>query len=179
MSSLTLTSDRARELLDYNSETGIFTWKERDIGASACPRTSKSWNTRYAGTTAGARGANGYLYINFDGRKHLAHRVAWLVTYGRLPTLELDHMDGDRANNRIANLRDVSASENNENRRRAQTTNKTTGLIGASRHSNGKGYVAQIIVKGVHKYLGYFQTAQEAHEAYVAAKRRFHRGCTI
>lgn len=179
MSRLALTAARADELLSFDADSGLFTWKSRDVNESASPRTTKSWNTRYAGKLAGARAGNGYIYINLDGRKHLAHRVAWLMTYGCLPNHEVDHMDGCRANNRISNLRDVTPSENNENRRCAQTTNKTTGLIGASLHSKGKGYVSQIIVKGKHKYLGYFKTAKEAHEAYVTAKRKLHRGCTI
>ena len=144
-------------LLDYDPETGVFTWRER---SDASPQ----WNGRYAGKIAGGidkRPRRSYIKIRIGGKLFYAHRLAWLWMTGTWPT-EIDHRDCDGVNNRWDNLR-VCTSRQNQGNRRAQRNN-TVGLKGVSR-SRGK-YFAQIRVDGLTQYLGTFDTAKAAHAAY-------------
>lgn len=106
----------------------------------------------------------------------MAHRLAWLYIYGKWPQNELDHLDGNRANNKIANLRDAGDVLNSQNRR-SPNKNNGVGLLGVSRH--GLRFKAMIGVNWKIKYLGIFDTKEEAHAVYVKAKRKLHAGCTI
>lgn len=162
MAKADLTAARVRELLDYNPDTGVFTWK-----ISPAQRIKR-------GTVAGA--AAEYVRIQIGGRKLRAHRLAWLYMTGAWPTQEVDHIDGDPLNNRWANLRNVSRVVNMQNQRQARSDNPTK-LLGA--HPHGRGYASTINVRGQTHYLGRFSTPEAAHAAYVAAKRRLHEGCTI
>lgn len=156
-----------RKTLDYNPETGEFKWK---INAS---------NRIKTGSIAGCKSdQNRRCQIRFKGKKHSAHRLAWLLHYGKWPERVIDHIDGDPFNNAIVNLRDVSGSLNQQNQRRAQFGSQT-GLLGVSPHKNSGKFKAQIQVLGKQKYLGLFLTPQEAHEVYLAAKRELHEGCTL
>ena len=163
MATSDLTAQRLRELLRYNPETGIFTR----------PRP-----TRYtqAGGDAGRLNNIGYMVVSIDRKKMLAHRLAWLYQTGGWPTAEVDHINGIRTDNRWENLRDVSPSTNQQNRR-APNRNNSAGLLGVSREK--KSWVAQIFHDGKRKRLGTFDTPEEAHAAYVAAKRVAHPGCTL
>lgn len=156
-----------KSALDYNPETGLFHW-----------RVAVAKNVR-AGSIAGSVDKQGgRLYIRFRRKDYLAYRLAWLLTYGNWPEGMIDHVDGNSLNNRIDNLRDVSRTVNGQNQRRAQSSNKT-GLLGVSWHKNGCKFVAQIQIDGKKKYLGLFTTAEAAHSSYLAAKRKYHEGCTI
>lgn len=152
-----LTADRLRDLLDYNSETGIFRWKVR------VARRVR------VGDIAGSAD-NGYREIRIDYTAYRAHRLAWLYAHGVWPK-EIDHINGVMDDNRLLNLRDATKSENQQNQRRAQSNNKT-GLLGVSLR-RGK-FQAQIMASGKNLHLGYFATAELAHAAYVQAKRRLH-----
>lgn len=153
---IALTADRLRELLDYDPETGVFTW-----------RVSRS--NVHAGTTAGsAHRVMGYRLIRVDGHKYMAHRLAWLYTTGRWPLGEIDHINRDGLDNRIVNLRDASRSQNAGNQKR-RTTN-TSGLKGAS-PLRGK-WQGKICVRGEQIYLGLFDTPEAAHAAYCAAAEK-------
>lgn len=160
-----LTAQRLREVLDYDPDTGVFTWKARLGGR------------RLAGQPAGiVNKAIGYAVIGLDGCRYYAHRLAWMFVHGRWPILHIDHINGDRADNRIANLRDVSAQTNMQNMRDAPGGGR---LIGASFDSKRGLFQSGIRVNGKRVRLGRFKTADEAHAAYVEAKRRLHVGCTI
>lgn len=95
---------------------------------------------------------------------------------GHWPTYQIDHINGDRSDNRLANLRDVSATVNAQNQRKAYANNRA-GLLGA--HRAGKRYVARIRMPQARIFLGGFASAEEAHAAYVAAKRLLHEGNTL
>ena len=114
--------------------------------------------------------------ISIDNRIYPAHRLAWLYTFGVWPSHHIDHIDGNKWNNRLANLRDVTRAVNMQNQKNAQSNNQS-GLAGAMK--NGNGWMARIRTNGNTKYLGTFPTVFQAHEAYLAAKRELHEGCTL
>ena len=163
----------ARALLDYDPLTGVLTWKHRDDAP-------KQWNVRYAGKPAGCVDSfYGYALIGIDGKSHRAHRLAWLHFYGSWPEGVVDHKNGVRTDNRISNLRDVSKTVNGQNQRAATRKNRSTGLLSASLHKRSGKYRADIKVDGRTKFLGNYDSADEAHQAYLEAKRALHEGCEI
>ena len=115
-------------------------------------------------------------YIRVAKRLYLAHRIVWLYMHGSWPEGDIDHINGERADNRSRNLRSVSRSVNNENRVVASADNKSTGLIGAHYHKYSGKFTSQIVVREQKFYLGYFDTAEEAHDAYMTAKAELHSG---
>jgi hypothetical protein len=157
------TAETLRGLLDYEPETGVFRWQVTR------GRLAK------AGAVAGTVNSRGYIRIMVNGTTFMAHRLAWLHTYGAWPKQQIDHINGDRANNRIANLRDVSQSTNQQNQLRAQKNN-TSGFLGVSWHKANKRWGAKIWANGQRLFLGLFDTADEAHAAYLAAKLQLHPG---
>lgn len=161
-----ITAQRLREVLHYDPETGIFTWK-------IAPRSKPE----FIGTAAGSNHGEGYKIVKIAQRTYLAHRLAWLYVHGVWPSFNIDHRNGNRADNRIANLRDASQSINLQNQRGPRSHNKT-GFLGVKPARNGR-FAAQIVLNGKPVHLGIFKTAEEAHAVYVAAKRKHHPGCTI
>jgi hypothetical protein len=152
-----LTVDRINELLTYDHDTGVFRWKvSRRRGVPD-------------GCVAGSTDSYGYRQICIDGRKRLAHRVAWALATGSWPADEIDHINGVRADNRLINLREATRQINVQNRRGAKGTTPTP----YGRH------IAKIRVDGKELYLGVFPTPEEARAAYITAKRQLHPGCTI
>lgn len=149
--------------LSYDPETGLFTWLKR-------PRMTR---TAKEGDRAGSISSSGYVVITICGVKYMAHRLAWFVTYGAWPAEQIDHINGVRNDNRIANLRDVSHTVNVQNRRTGGRNSKT-GLLGVS--PSKKGYAATISANGKQKFLGRFKTPEEASAVYIEAKRRLHLG---
>jgi hypothetical protein len=129
-----------------------------------------------AGKGVGRLRADGYLSTKFLGREILLHRLVWALSTGDLPPTELDHINGNRADNRPANLRLSTRSENNQNRRAAHANNRL-GVLGVTQ--SGARFLARIRLDGKLIRLGRFDTAQEAHSAYLAAKRDMHAGCTL
>jgi hypothetical protein len=159
-----LTADRLRALLVYDADTGLFK-----------NRVTRN-NRAKAGDSPGYTTWNGYLSIALDGRGYQAHRLAWLYVHGTWPTQFIDHINGNRQDNRIANLRDVIPQVNRQNMRAPMPSN-SAGLIGVTPVFNQ--WKAQIKLNGRQIYLGLFETPEAAHAAYVAAKRKHHPGCTI
>lgn len=192
--SLTITSDRSarmassqlpspdelRQLLHYDPETGDFIWKSRPEAMfrpseGAVRRTAawsaNKWNTRYAGQPALIkRRAGGYLCGSIFNVVVAAHRVAWALHYGEWPKGEIDHINGDPSDNRIANLRDVSHSENMRNQRRYR--NCRSGVTGVSWYAANKRWVAEMQHEGKRLALGSFSSFDEAVTARKEAERR-------
>ncbi|MFY7913560.1 MAG: HNH endonuclease [Rubrivivax sp.] len=106
----------------------------------------------------------------------LAHHIAWAIHHGTWPTFEIDHINGNRSDNRILNLRELPDNQNSQNLRHAKK-NSHLGVLGVSQLGNR--YVARITVDRQQQYLGLFATSAEAHQAYVAAKRIHHPGNTL
>lgn len=160
----TLTAERLREVLHYSEETGFFTWRIRVNSRSPI------------GGVAGTIRGKGYIGISVDGTIYYAHRLAWLYVNNCWPLGQIDHRDGNRKNNQLANLRSVTPRQNSQNLTRARK-GSAAGLLGANKH--GKSWTAHIRVDGHRKHLGSFATTELAHAAYVKAKRELHTGCTI
>jgi hypothetical protein len=154
-----ITQEYLREILDYNPETGLFIWKINR--GRLCKK----------GNTAGSIDSWGHLQICINSRKRLAHRLAWLYVYGTEPKQQIDHIDGNKQNNAISNLRDVNQTLNQQNRTKARK-DSSSGLMGVTKE--GSKYKAQIKAHKKTFYLGMFQTAQEAFEAYKQAKLQLH-----
>ena len=158
-----LTPERLREVLHYDPDTGHFTWLQ--------PAQGRRVNGRAGQIKAG------YLYITVLGHRGVpATHIAWIHTHGHRPNGVIDHINGDTLDNRLANLRDVNPKTNAENQRRPQKNN-TTGYLGVS-PARGR-YLASIGHNGRCRYLGLHDTPEQAHQAYLDAKRQLHAGCTI
>lgn len=155
-------------MLDYAPLTGVFTW-----------RRAPNHRPIKVGDVAGNIGHKGYVCIGLDGVRHRAHRLAWFWMTGAWPLGQIDHEDMDKSNNRWVNLRDVSHAENQQNRRDANRTNCSSGLLGASWHVNKQRWLASISVADKSVFLGYYDTPEAAHARYVAAKRELHSTCTL
>lgn len=163
-----LTLILVKEILDYNPETGLFTWK---IPTAKCVSV---------GDLAGSLKAQsaGYVNINIFQRRYGAHRLAWFYMTGEWPKFEIDHINGCRSDNRFANLRDVTRQVNAQNLKKGRSN---TGLLGVSYvMRRGKGsYRAGIKANNKSINLGNYSTAEAAHAVYLEAKRRLHQGNTL
>jgi len=155
-----LTQERLHSLLDYDPETGAFTWKVRRSG------------TARAGSIAGTIFSGGYLGIRVDGRAYKAHRLAFLWMNGVFPSDQVDHRNGVRDDNRWSNLREVTQAENQQNIGTARRHNRSSGLLGAWRHRDK--WRSKIWFGGKQIHVGSFSTAEEAHAAYLKAKDELH-----
>jgi hypothetical protein len=159
-----LTADQLRALLDYNPETGVLTWRARQ-------GKRRNWDTRRSGKSAGSF-AGGYIRVTLHLHRYQAHQLAWLWMTGEWPPARIDHIDTNRANNRWANLRLATNSQNKMNARvRADNTSGYKGVHWVSRERK---WLATITVDGVKKRLGLFHTPSEAHAAYREAATRLH-----
>ena len=157
---------RLKEILSYNAETGDFTWIKKPYPQARCA----------VGSTAGSIHKHGYIVIGIDGKQYQASRLAWVYVNGDVLCLFIDHINGNRKDNRISNIRVATQQQNNHNTRNPRSDN-STGYLGVS-ISRGK-FVAQIGMNGHNKFLGYFESAADAHGAYINAKRNIHEFCTI
>lgn len=158
-------AERLRELLHYDQESGVFTRRFSIAG-------------KRVGSVCGAPQNQGYVQVMVDKKNYLAHRLAWLYVTGQWPTMHIDHIDGNRTNNSFANLREASRQTNAQNIRQSHFDNRT-GLLGVT-HDKARGkFAATIYVNGRKRHLGRFATAEQAHAAYLKAKRATHDGCTL
>jgi hypothetical protein len=158
----------AKSALDYDPDSGRLTWKVRT--------SSRNW----PGKPAGHIGGDGYLKVRVLGRTYQAHRVIWLMMHGSWPIHQVDHINGNRTDNRASNLRDIEGRHNSQNMRAPMSSN-TSGLLGVSfqKRSKKNPWIAYISVSKKTIYLGGFPTREAAHAAYVAAKRELHEACTL
>lgn len=147
--------------LSYNAATGEFRWLSAP-------------NHYTIGKVAGNLDNYGYRRIGIDGRQYKAHRLAWAFAHGAMPSEEIDHVNGDRDDNRIANLRLASREINNQNV--SLRSDSTSGYMGVSFYRPTGKWKAQIRHKGKTTHLGYHDSPQVAHAAYMEAKRGMHPG---
>jgi hypothetical protein len=163
-----ITAEQVWALLDYEPSTGVFTRRVRTASRHQV-------GDRADFVVTGGR-LRGYSRVSLMSQRFLAHRVAWLYMHGEWPSMEIDHINGDKSDNRIANLRNVSPGINSENRRKPRVDSKT-GILGVQAHQ-GK-WATRVQVSGQSIYIGVFDTPEQAHVAYVEAKRKHHKGCTL
>lgn len=145
--------ERLREVLNYDAETGVFTWA----------KPTARWIR--VGQVAGARLQDGYIRICVDGEKVLAHRLAWFYVTGEWPTHLVDHINGAPGDNRFANLRQATPTQSNFNRK----TWGKSAYRGVSWMSSHGRWVAHIQRNGVKVHLGFFADEREAAEQYLFA----------
>lgn len=163
-------------LLRYEPETGKLFWRQRtpDMleglsrdGPTAC----KAFNQRSAGKEAMTAVRRGYRVGNIFSRTYSAHRVIWAIVTGDWPEGDVDHIDGDRTNNRLANLRDVSRQENLRNG--GKLPSNSTGVTGVYRNTHTTKFSAKISVNNKSVHLGYFETIEAAAKARAEAEVRY------
>lgn len=161
-----------RECLHYDPETGALTWLSRpeahfQSGTKGAAHLAKIWNAKYAGKTAFSQvGSHGYRTSALRGRRMLAHRVAWAIYFGAWPQGEIDHINGDRTDNRLANLRVVCRSQNAKN-----LSVKSGEMRGIYWYAPTKRWVAKINHQRRMLHLGYFKDKNAA----IAARREAER----
>ena len=156
-----ITQAELKELLDYDPDTGIFKWKVCRGG-------------KQIGRVAGYMHNSGYRYTEIEYQHYALHRLAWLYVYGTYPddTIEIDHINGVRDDNRIANLRLATRAQQMQNK--AVYSNSTTKLPGITFHRASGKYAARVNVNGKQIWLGLFTSVEEAWDARVKAKAKHH-----
>lgn len=162
-----LSAQYLRKVLDYAPETGRFTW-----------RISVPHSPRKAGDDAGTFDVEGYRRIVIQHKSYRAHRLAWLYLHDEWPLLQIDHVNGDKADNRIANLRLVTTSQNQQNLKAAHR-DSASGVLGIVWVKKRKKWEARVRLNGKSYYAGQFDDPQEAHKSYVRAKRQLHTHGTL
>lgn len=154
-----LTQELLKERLTYDPDSGVFRAlvKRKQINV---------------GDKVGCSTSKGYWRIKVNDREYSAHLLAWLYVHGRWPVRQIDHINRNRTDNRLANLREASPAENGQNRRLG--TNSTSGHIGVTFAKDAGKWQASIGVNGRLRYLGQFTTVQQAADAYAEAKAQHH-----
>lgn len=154
-----ITAERLREVLSYDKESGLFFWR------------GKTCRKVVVGKMAGALCSGGYIRIRIDGILYAAHRLAWLYEYGAFPEKHIDHINRDRTDNRILNLRQCVDFENGQNRDKGK--NNTSGHLGVSKR-NGR-WVAQIMFKRKQIHLGVYDRIEDAIEARIEGEKKYQK----
>lgn len=154
-----------RSLLNYDPDTGVFTWATSAGGVRR-------------GSVAGNKNSNGYMVVGLAGVKYRQHRLAWLYIHGKWPSAMIDHLNGDRSDNRIENLRDASRTINMQNRRAASSLS-ASGVLGVYFSRRRGGYMASVTTGGKKKRRGPYASIELAAAAYLGLKRKHHEGCTL
>lgn len=144
--------EKAKSVWSYDPETGVVSWNARE------------------GAVAGSKNSNGYIIIQFEGRAYKAHRLAWMIFHGTVPNGDVDHINGDRTDNRISNLRVVSRSVNMRNARRP--SNNTSGVTGVYWDKSKGCWRSLIKVHGKSMNLGHFDRFDDAVDARKTAEVR-------
>lgn len=155
-----ITVEELKSLIRYEPETGKLYWLHR-------PGKVGNWNAKYAGKEAFTAESGGYRVGAIFGKNHYAHRVAWAIFHGCKPAV-IDHINGDRSDNRISNLRSVSAFENARNS--ARKSSNRSGHTGVSWCSAVNKWRATIQLDGKAKHLGVFQRMEDAIAARLEAQ---------
>ncbi len=155
MSKPILTQEKLREL--FTNKDDVLYW-------------NKAKSNRVAGKKAGYTSDSGYRVISVDNFKYREHTLIWIWYYGYMPKQQIDHIDHDKLNNSIDNLRLVSAKENNKNR--PKQSNNSSGCVGVSWHKRASKWQAYVKNDGLVIFLGYFISKDEAKHASLSARRQ-------
>jgi len=153
-----ITQKQLKKLLNYNKATGVFTWLNTRRGAQI-------------NSIAGTLDFGGYVRIQINKKVYKAHRLAWVYIYGVSPKKEIDHINGNKKDNRICNLRDVSTSENSKNSKLYCTN--TSGVVGITYNKISMKWIAQITVNYKNIRLGTFKNKKDAIESRTQANQKY------
>lgn len=156
---LNLTQSQVKDILVYNRNNGIFTWK---IDRSGVAKKN---------TVAGSIAKDGYKVLTIFNKQYKAHRIAWLYEFGRFPNGSIDHINGNRQDNRISNLREVTSLKNSQNKS-IDIRNKS-GKTGICWHILSKKWIASISVNKKSIHLGYFNDINEAIKKRTEAEEKY------
>jgi len=152
--------ENIENFLAYDAATGLFSWIQKPSKNIAI------------GTIAGHASKIGYIQIGFKGKLYLGHRIAWLLFYKENPPKYIDHINCNKGDNRIENLRSATNAQNMSNM--SKTKRNSTGFKGVSFHKKLGKYIASIGHKGKCIYIGLYNTPEEAHAAYCAEAKKLH-----
>lgn len=155
--------EKIKIAIDYDPDTGLLKWKDAN------------WSGKKQGWFCGTLSGGGYLKVMINGNRYAVHRIAWAVTHGYWPENDIDHIDGERTNNKIENLREATRSMNCRNAKKPK--NNTSGFIGVGFCNRQKLWFAKIRVDGVLMNLGYFRSIEGAIQSRknANAKYGFHK----
>lgn len=162
-----ITAHELQQIANYDSSTGVFTWKLTISTRAQIGKEFGSWDMY------------GYKTVRINKKSYKLHRLAWLYMHGEMPKNDIDHINGIRHDNRIVNLRDVKRKTNLENQTKLYKQKKYTSLIGAYFDKRKNIFYSRISVNNKNIHLGSFETEQKAHDAYISAKRKLHFGNTF
>jgi len=151
---MNITQEKLKELLNYDPNIGIFTWKKTNKIAGSLDQ--------------------GYVRIRINKKLYRAHALAVLFSYGHFPKTQVDHINGIRNDNRINNLRECSNNENCQNKTKPYKNNLTSNLLGCCFEKSRNKFKSEIMINGKKIFIGRFKTAIEAHQAYINKKREIH-----
>jgi hypothetical protein len=154
-----VTQEILRERFHYDPLTGLFT-RIKGFSHNAVEGALVTTTDRY-----------GYLFIRIFEKQFRLHRLVWLYVHGRWPAEAIDHINGNRADNRLANLRECTIAQNNYNRRRRKGP---SGLRGVHRNAKSGKWQARISTNGKEQILGHFDDPKLAHAAYCEAAKKLH-----
>lgn len=160
-----------RELFDYDPASGVLTWRKRGEHWFKSQRDCQAWNTRYAGKPANYIHKLGYVVVRLFGRAYKGHRVAYAIHYGRWPTLQIDHINGVKTDNRIANLREVDNQTNARNTKIHR--HNTSGFSGIYWHKRDRKWIARIGTTKAGSFIGAFKNLDDAIAARKAAEKQY------
>lgn len=173
MATQNLTSETLRTLVHYDPKSGAFT----RIAHCVFPGKKRS-SRSVLGPMLRKPNAGGYIVFSVNNWNHYAHRLAWLYMTGEWPDGVIDHINGNRSDNRWGNIRLSDATLNQQNQRKAKN-GSIVDLLGVTMDKVSGKYIAQITHNYRHIHIGRFDTAAEAYAAYLGAKRVIHIACTI
>jgi hypothetical protein len=161
----------ASKLLRYEPETGKLFWRKRSETDFVCIGRYKTWTKRYSEKEAGSFNASGYRQISISGNVLYGHRLAWLLYYKKAPSDSIDHINGNKSDNRIVNLRCVSQKENMRNQ--VKNAKNTSGQNGVWWHSRAQKWSAEIKVNQKKIHLGLHSCKSKAVLARKEAEIRY------
>ena len=160
-----ITPESIRDLLDYDPDSGVFTWRKRDIRWFKSYKGWATWNGKFAGKRAGrvwTSPRTGYQsrHLYLLGKNNNEHRLVWMWMTGNTPPLQIDHINRDATDNRWSNLRSTEGFSNNMNM--SMHSSNTSGVTGVSWFKPAKKWAAKCELSGKRYYLGYFNNLDEA-----------------
>ena len=159
MQNQTITQEELKQLLSYDPETGVFVW---------LVSRGKSKIGKVAGHVMLK---DGYIQIGISGKYYQAHRLVWLYTYGNFPDCQIDHIDGNPANNKLENLRLAPRNVLDNGQNKKLHKNSTTGFNGVTYSKSSRKFLSRICIENKRINLGYFDTAESAYDARLKAQK--------